>query len=135
MSAYDDVFALMISTMTARSWPDAAASLAKLRSGTVGEIADWLEAAGEPAAAELLRKWGVPDPGLNSSGQDFAAAVPHGDSDVRLLISEGRGEAEERVELLRGLGFRAWLMSRSWEDDVPTPWADVDAQLAEGGAR
>jgi hypothetical protein len=128
MSEYDDVFALMISTATARSWPDAAASLAKLRRATVGETADWLEAAGEPAAAGLLRKWGVPDPGLNVTDQEFAAAfVPHGDTDFRLLISENRGEAEERVEVLRGLGFQAWLMARSWADDVPSAWMDVTA--------
>jgi hypothetical protein len=127
VGAYDDVFALMISTTTARSWDDAAASLAKLRRATVGETADWLEAAGEYAAAGLLRAWGVPDPGLNTSGQDFAAAfVPHGDTSFRLLISEARGEAEERVEVLHRRGFRAWLMVRSWEDDMPLPWVEVD---------
>jgi hypothetical protein len=126
MSGYDDVFVLMTSTMTARSWEDAQARLAKLRGSTVGEVADWLELAGEPAAAGLLRKWGVPDPGLNVDGVDWAAAfVPHGDTWHRLLLSESRGEAEERVELLRERGFRAWLMTRTWDDDRPSDWTEA----------
>lgn len=127
MSAgYDDVFVLMVST-GARSWEESARRLARLRRGTIADVADWLEAAGEPAAAGLLRKWGVPDPGLNTSGTDWAAAfIPHGDTTARLLISEARGEAEERVTHLRALQFKAWLVARTWEDDEPSPWVGFD---------
>lgn len=126
MTAYDNVFSLMISTLTARSWDEAHENLAKLRTGTVGEVADWLETAGEPAAAGLLRKWGVPDPGLNMDGVDWAAAfVPFSDGSHRLLISESREQAQERVAQLQERGFRAWLMSRTWEDDEPSDWAEV----------
>lgn len=126
MSGYDDVFALMVSTMTANSWEDAQERLGKLRRATVGEVADWLDLAGEPAAAGLLRKWGVPDPGLNADGVDWAAAfVPISDSWHRLLVSGSREHAEERVDQLRERGFRAWLMTRTWDDDKPSEWTEA----------
>jgi hypothetical protein len=137
MSAgYDDAFVLMISTRVV-SWDEAAERLARLRAGTLADVADWLEAAGEPAASALLRKWGVPDPGLNASGTDWAASfIPHGASSSRLLISESRALAEERVVHLRGLGFEAWLVARTWTDDEPSPWVGFDLTQADatGGA-
>lgn len=126
MTAYDDVFSCLVSTRTADSWDAAATLLAKLRSATLADVADWLEPAGEPAAAGMIRKWGVPDPGLNAIDRDFGAAfIPHGDQRFRVLISESRALAEERVLHLRGLQFKAWLMARTWNDDEPSEWAEV----------
>lgn len=138
MTTYDDVFSYLISTRTADSWDAAADLLAKLRSTILADVADWLEPAGEPAAAAMIRKWGVPDPGLNAIDRDFAAAfVPRGETSARLLISESRALAEERVLHLRGLGFEAWLMARTWADDEPSPWVGFDLTQASvtGGAK
>lgn len=137
MSAYGDVFALLISTR-AVSWEEAAERLAGLRLGVLAEVADWLEPSGEAAAAGMLRKWGVPDPGLNTTGTDWAAAfLPHGDTSFRVLIAESRELAEERVLYLRGLQFEAWLMARTWVDDVPSPWVGFDLTHVDviGGAK
>lgn len=126
MSAYDDVFSYLISSRTAGSWDAAGVLLAKLRLAVLADVADWLEPAGEPAAAGMIRKWGVPDPGLNAIDRDFGAAfVPHGDQRFRVLISESRALAEERVLHLRGLQFEAWLVARTWDDDKPSAWAEV----------
>lgn len=135
MTAYDDVFSYLISTRTVDSWDAAAALLAKLRSAVLADVADWLEPAGEPAAAGLLRKWGVPDPGLNTSGTDWGAAfIPHGDQQYRVLISEARSTAEERVAEMRDLKFEAWLVARQWRDDEPSPWVGFDLAGVEATA-
>jgi hypothetical protein len=126
--SYDDIFALMISTRTARSWEDAQDQLAKLQRTTVLQVANWLEAAGEFPAAGLLRKYGVPDPGQNVDGVDWAAAyIPEGERAHRLLISVSRRQAEERVELLRGHDLQAWVETRTWDDDRPSAWTEARA--------